>query len=279
MRRIAAVALSFALAIGVVACDSPKNNSGSGDTSSSASNGTASRPVADVTELSSKMVAAANEAKSVRMTFESSGGESPANGSGVMRYTPNGPELSVDMKSPDGADQVSMIMLGDDAYLKMPEGTTTSGKPWIKVSRNGTDPMSKLFITIIDAAKKSSGVDASAKLIGDAGSITDTRTEKVDGADATRYAISIDLAKASGATEDEMLKTGYQTLIAAGVKTIDYVVWVNDRDLPVKLTMDQVIPNAEGKTTSMRMTATYSDWGKPVTITAPDPAQIGELGK
>lgn len=282
MRRIAAIALSFALATGAVACDSPKNNTGSGPgVSSSAASDTAPRPVADVRELTTKIIAATNQVSSAKVAFESSGDSSTDNGngsgSGVLRYTPNGPEMSIDIKSSDGPTESSMILLGGDAYIKLPPGTLPGGKSWIKISRTGNDPMSKMFASMIDMMKQTGSIEHSVKLIGDAGSITASQAERIDGTDAVRYAIAIDLDKASASTTDQTLKTAYKTLTSAGVKTFEYLLWVNNRDLPVKMMMDQHIPTPDGKTTTMKMSMTYSDWGKPVTITAPPANEIGTL--
>jgi hypothetical protein len=295
MRRAQAVVLTLALAVIPTACDASSNKSstgagssgtasassasapeqGSGGTSTAATTATA----ADASALNSAVLSAAKDRRTVKVRMTGTGENVTTDGAGVLRYTDTGVEMSFRMKTPGAGGEVSMIVLGDGAYLKMPSDQRLGAKPWLKIGKSGDDPVSKLFGSLIDTARNSASVDAITEQAGQAGSIRSTAPDTVDGVTATRYELSVDVAKAADTVKDKMIKTGFRTMVEQGVKAVDTTLWVDGDNLPIKVVTEQPTLGAQGSTSRVRMTIRYSDWGAPVEITAPSPSEVGELGK
>jgi hypothetical protein len=173
-----------------------------------------------------------------------------------------------------GAGEMTMIMLPDGAYLKMPQ-SPQPGKPWIKISTDGTDELSKAYGAIIKSTQQETDITKSIEKLKDAGTITKSAKEQLDGAAVTHYWITVDLAKAAAAQADPTLKAAIQKAIDSGIKTTSDEIWINKDNLPVKFVAQ--VPTPDGAPTAV--TETFADWGKSVNITPPPADQIMQMPK
>lgn len=95
-------------------------------------------------------------------------------------------------------------------------------------------------------------------------------TETVNGVEAFRYDVSLDTAKMMA------LSGQADTLAAAGSnlpQTLDQVLWITPDGLLVKVEQALAL-EVEGQKLDSLTVINYSDWGKSVTITAPDADQV-----
>ncbi len=105
------------------------------------------------------------------------------------------------------------------------------------------------------------------------GSVQQVGTESVDGVATTHYTASIDLDKAA-ALVSQNAKSLVDHLIAGGAPaSIPLDVWIgNDDGLVHKLTVDEQLKQA-----TVDLTLDISDYGTPVTVTAPPSDQVLDL--
>lgn len=157
-------------------------------------------------------------------------------------------DMSFDYSDPSAAKaQMTMtvesldlvaVVDGTTVYLKGFPSALTGGKGWVKFDPNGTDELSKAMKQSMgDAANPNAALDALSGA---------TVKVKSSTADSTTYELT-GISGADGATME---------------------LTVGSDGLPQKSVVD-----ASGAT----VTVTYSDWGTPVTVTVPDPSQVGTL--
>ncbi len=249
---IAVVSLSGALALAGCGASSPTttaqpSTSASSTPSASTSSGTTSTTSAAVTpgatsdavELGKRMGAAMVAAKSGKGTLSMSSSAVNVSGTTQFVYT-----------SPTQADTTaSMAMMGINLqvvsaggviYMKGLPTQLTGGKEWVKVDPKGTDAMSK--------AMREGGSTA-----GD----PQTMVDALKGGTATVVDTN------GGNTHYKITGTSQPGLTNA---TMD--ITVDSQDRPVTSVVE-----AAGST----ITVDYSDWGTPVTVSAPPADQIGTM--
>jgi hypothetical protein len=212
--------------------------------------------------------------KTAHFTFSVSTPQGDMSGQGEMRMGTDF-AMNITMTVP-GAGDITMIVLPDGAYMKLPQSLGGQpGKPWIKISTDGSDGLSKSYGAIIRSIQDNSDITKSIEKLQGAGSITKSAKEQLDGATVTHYWITVDLAKSLAAQTDPTVKDATQKLIDSGVKMSSFEIWVNKDNLPVKFVAQ--MPAPAGGTPSF--TETFSDWGKAVNITAPPADQIMQMPK
>jgi hypothetical protein len=176
-----------------------------------------------------------------------------------------------------GMGNARMLLVDDTFYFELPKQAQKAGKPWVKLDPNGSDPLSKSLGGALAETKKNSDPSQLLKQIEGAGDITATKQEDLDGKPTTHYSVTVDLKKYADKV-DPALKSTLDKAIEAGVTTFPMELWVDQENLPVRITTATPFTNsANQKPDQIKMTMDYSDWGKSVTVTAPPADQVGEL--
>ncbi|MER7750512.1 hypothetical protein [Kitasatospora sp. NPDC097643] len=194
-------------------------------------------------------------------------------------------EITMDLSGSPLAKLLSVVTGGNSApyrytkdsmYLRMGGDAvdTFGGRHWLhyskadiaKASGGGTDQL-----------KNADPVQGVRTLIA-SGKVTEVGQETVGGKTATHYSGELtanDIAKASGKglSQDELDKIK-DNLDTAGITSEQLDVWVDANQLVVKRT-----EQADTKAGTLKATVTYSDYGTPVTTTAPDPSDTVELAE
>jgi hypothetical protein len=183
--------------------------------------------------------------------------------SGDLASAPRLEELQaqLDIEVP-GQGPLDLRIVDGILYLKAPGLSTEPGKSWVEVDlTDDSNPLAGFYKQIVANTNPAQ----SAKAFEAVTDLENRGQETVDGVEATRYEVTVDLAKAvelSGA--------------AAGEKVLDelpvevtYDVWLEtDTALMVRLALE-----LQG----MEMDLHFSDWGEPVTVAAPPAGQVAEL--
>ncbi|HEV2780966.1 MAG TPA: hypothetical protein VGX25_16400 [Actinophytocola sp.] len=209
----------------------------------------------DIGALAADVTAQLAGRTSAHVTFEVTGG---ATGDGGYRTTP---DLAADftMTGPDGPSR--FIMLDGIMYVRPPRPEQPA-RPWLRFAA-GRQDVAALAGAMIEQAD----IGRQLGRLRQAGTITATATETVDGQPVYRYKIDLDVARLAEAEADHVLKTGLRELRAQGVERIPYELWLDGTGLPVKITMD--LPGQSAK-----LTIGYTRWGEPVDVTAPPADQV-----
>ena len=173
-----------------------------------------------------------------------------ASAEGDTTYGPDGSEMRLRMRMsnlPGGA--MEMIVVDGDAYMSMP-GVTKPGK-YFEVDQS--NPMFSGLDQGMSPADSFAAFEAGLEQVQELG------PETVGGDETTHYRLEVDAAKA--------LEASGQPSVPGLPDTLTYDVWLDPEDR-----MRRLVYELAGTKLTMDMT----DWGKDVTIVAPDKDDIVE---
>lgn len=242
---VSAVALSGALAVGLAGCGSSASPTASSSTSSPASASPSSGSTtsagavgdsASATELATRISDAMVKAKSGKGRISTTGGSSAANVTGTLQFAINGATTQAQGSFTVSGMTLEIVTKDSLVYIKGLPTQMTGGKPWVKIDPKGTDTLSKSMAQL--------------------GSNTGDPRALVDSFKGGKATVK---SKNGGLTTYDV--TG-ATALAGG--TLE--VTVDDHSLPSTFKVT---------TAGVTVIAEYSDWGAPVTITAPPADQVG----
>jgi hypothetical protein len=189
------------------------------------------------------------------MAMDASGQQITADGS--LDMTGSSPAMKMSMDLTGMGTPIEMILLGGTMYIAMPDGNGTFMKMDL-TDPNG--PMGSMGDTLSGIDPKSLmdqlSPDVFKKVVYDG-------TETVRGQQLKRYTVTLDAAAVP------MLKGMPSSSTASLPKTMTYDLWLDDqgRMAKFKMLMKKVLS----------MTMTYSDFGAPVAIKAPDPSKVQSM--
>jgi len=271
--RKAGIALSaFALAMTLSACG---DDGGSANNSGGNGNGGGSVAAASLADLAKSIGEQTSETNSAHMTITADAAGQQLSGEGDLSMAADKAAMSMDMTTPEGT--MSMVLLDNVFYLKLPQ-ELEPGKAWVKIDTKDDNPIAKALGGLTEQMSKNADPRATLEQFEKSGEITDTKEEELDGVQTTHYTVTVDVEKLAANQEDPTMKSAMDQAIQGGLKDFPVDVWINEDDLPVRFVMDMPTPNpATGKSESVKMQIDYTDWGKPVDITAPPAAEIAEL--
>ncbi|HEX6351739.1 hypothetical protein [Actinophytocola sp.] len=273
--RKAGVALSaFALALTLGACGDNTTNG----TPSTGSNTGADAPAAaaNVADLAKSISDQAVEKTSAHMKMTGDFGGETIEGEGDVSFDAANPAMSMDLTTSEG--NMSMVLLDGIVYIKMPDGQELEpGKPWLKVDSNSDSPFAEVFGQLSDQLSESADPRSALEQFKETGEITDTKEEKLEGKQTTHYTITVDVQKLADSQEDPTQKAALETAIEAGLKDFPVDVWIDEDQLPVRISFDMPAPDGQGGTATAKMQVDYTGWGEPVDIAAPPADQVTEF--
>jgi hypothetical protein len=269
------------LAAGLAACggSSAPASTGAAEAASSpaatvasaAPSSSSSAPVAvpDVAELNTRLTAAARARSTARLTTTSDAAAG-LRSTGALRYRANGVDFAATTVA--GGRTVKMVLVDGAAYMNV--GEPYQGKHWFHIAPHGSDPVSKALSPILN--QLSTSLDPKSQFAAAKGSkITSAARSELGGVPVTKYTlVSTEAALLAQldkfAPTPELRKTLLAQFKGAHAES---VLWLDANDLPLRVDSRVVGPSAPGTATSV----TYSDWGKPVTITAPPRSDVVDL--
>ncbi len=288
--RLALAGLAGAVAIGITACGGSGTSASGGSATSLAgpaaassapssaapsaakpSSSRSSAPAATpgLAELASRVTAAA-QAKGTARLVSTSSGAAGARSTGAVRFRGSAMDFAVTSKA--AGRTVQMVFIGGAMYMNV--GEKYQGKSWLRIAPGGSDPLSKTLAPLL--TQLSGSLDLKAQLTGSKDSkITGAVRTELAGVPATRYTL-VTSEKALLAQFDKIATTAeMRKALRSQFKgaRAESVLWIGDDGLPLRVDSRVVGAAVPGTTT----TVTYSDWGKPVRITAPPRSDIIDL--
>lgn len=218
----------------------------------------------DSAELLDAMKAAIAEAESAHVTMEVNGdGQQAMTGEGDVSYAGDSTAMQMTMSIPQmGTGEMEIRMLDGVMYMAMPP-MTPEGK-FIKIDTN--DPNSPLGdlggVTTGDPLATFDAFDAGLQDVEYVGE------EDVEGEQMDHYVLTVDARKAARA-QDQRWQKGMPD-------TISYDMWLDDSDLMRRIEFDMgAMMGQSGGSGGMVMT--MSDWGEPVSVTAPPAKDLVQM--
>ncbi|ASW55320.1 LppX_LprAFG lipoprotein [Plantactinospora sp. KBS50] len=202
---------------------------------------------------------------SVTLTMTGTASGQKVQSHGVVALTePRGLEMTVQDPS---EGEITVRMVGDAIFVQVPKAQQAmlQGKKWLKMDLGGKDSaeMAKQFDDM-DPAK---GVQ---RLL-DGTDVTVVGTETIDGVQTVHYATTGSVDSYLGQVDTKLRKETQASLEKAGVKEIKTDLWVDEQYRPRRVHM------VMGAVSDF--TIEYSDYDKPVTVTAPPAGEVTDLSQ
>jgi hypothetical protein len=241
---------------------SGKSTSTASTSSSAAASGQAGRA------LFASMTAAIAKAKTVSIGFSTVTAAQQITGRGSMRFDKTNYAVDLAVTLPN-LGRARVIVVPKALYMRLPAATgLPAGRPWVKIQASSNDPLSKALAPLMDQMQQSFDPDRNLRALTVIPKLTAAGSEVLDGVQSKKYTATVDLAEAAAKATGPLAEQ-FRALVAGGMKTMDYTLWVDGKNLPRKF--QAVTATAHGDVT---VSATYRDWGKPVTIKAPPARRI-----
>lgn len=290
MRKTAIAASGFALAIALSACGD-KGGDQAGGLVDSANNAVFGNAQELVQAASTKT----ESSKSAKFTMEMSmmGMAIKGNGEGRFEGENSAMSMTMDMMG----QQMETRVVDRAVYIKTPAGVpgANAAKPWMKISADGSDPMSQQLGGSFDQMAEQGDPTKMLDYVKQAGTITKSEQGQLDGQDTTHYWIDLDFNKmlenAPGGIPPEQAKA-----MQGKIGTIPMELWLDSEQRPAQVVMDtsaitkaameeatkNLPPEAAGQMPQAgagdgKVTMKYTDWGAEVNVQAPPADQVGEM--
>ena len=299
MRRFFMAAAALALAVALAGCaGAQKAGGGQGGSPTTAGNPLPAEPAALAQRINEQLQAKQTVHVEMRTTSTVGGKQSVQTVSGDMRTTPADRAAKLSMQA-EGTTSTALLV-GDTLYFRTEGQEVIPGKPWIRMSPQdlaaakrelasltreleslGGQEMaglSQLFDLLLQQMEQAMAQASSESIALPLKQGTFTKApvrETVDGKEVWRYEGEVDFAKLpQGQALAALLQQAGQG--AKADLTTPWTFWVEPSGLPYRFTLTVKLPqNGEGT-----VTATYTDWGKPMApVTAPPAGQVVSLSE
>ncbi|MGH3785407.1 MAG: hypothetical protein ACRDRG_02385 [Pseudonocardiaceae bacterium] len=159
--------------------------------------------------------------------------------------------------------RVRVIIVDRSTYAQLPPALNQSGKPWVLVTPNSSNPSVRTMATAIESVQSSASLNQLAAFTAAAKRLTLVGSESLDGVPVTHYLIDMDVAKLPSSTP------GQQALLAAGITTVPIEMYIDGEGRPVKVATTFT---AQGQPVSTVIT--LSRFNAPVSISAPPADEV-----
>ncbi len=165
---------------------------------------------------------------------------------------------------PSGQGTLSIVLVDGRTYLKLPATLNKSGKPWLLVTDDSTNPVVRQLAQSLGTTLSSASVGSAGAFVDAATSVRTIGRESVGGVPATHVHLDVDPAKLAKSLP------GSDVLRQAGITSLPVDMWLDDQYRPVQIT-ESLTASGQHVTTKVTM----SRYNQPVTITAPPAGQVG----
>lgn len=276
-KRIGLVAAGAAVGLAAIAGCSGSGSGGSGNASGSAggaSGGSSAVQLSPAAFIKAALTKATND-KTVHVTGTITGPSSTSTFTSDDQFSP-----TVEMSLTLGTSQTNIkaVMVGDAIYMKLPQlGSMLGGKPWAELKLSSMGSLGSAYQSMLGSVKNSDPTQQLEPLLA-SGDLRKVGTETVDGVQADHYSGTVDTAtelnsvQATKNLTPDQLAQIKSMLQADGVTKETFDVWISSDGLLVRQTVSAMTSDGPTKT-DMHL----SDWGKPVSISAPPADQVTDI--
>ncbi|MCE1178011.1 MAG: hypothetical protein LWW86_03150 [Micrococcales bacterium] len=272
-RRVAMVGVALSTATALTACGGSNIDTATKATTAAASKTAKVGDTIALSELAQDSYDAMKKAGTVKIAGDVGDGLSGT--TGEVSYKGDSPAMHLKLTQDGGTGDIilldkTMYMSGSgeagSAIAKM-----SGGKKWVKISADGTDPVSKSMAPMLNEMDGLTNPSNAYRSLSN----VKAKVSKVEG-DKVTYVATVPAAEMTRLAQEQLKKMG-----GAGASA--------SASIPAMeaMTMTQVV-DKEGRTVSATTkggvagdrgdnTITYTDYGAPVSITAPPAAEVGTL--
>lgn len=230
----------------------------------------------DTTQLTQAVSSAVTAAKTAKFTTEISVGSVQTKIQGTLRLD-NAAAIAASMDF--YGDTLEIRLVNNLLYVKAPDAVQDTEKPWLQISRDGTDPFSQATGGSLDQLVRQNDPGRILDQMRTAGGITSSGKTTLSNTETTHYNLEMDLAKLGGDLPAGLSPEAVKQVGGKGVK-FPLEMWLDAKGLPVQTTLDltPVLKAAGANANSTaKITTRYTEWSAPTDIQAPPVEQLGEL--
>jgi len=199
---------------------------------------------------------------SAHLELEIDAGGTTITGSGDQTLVDGRTEATDLTETIPGAGDLRIVLVDGETYVQLPAALNTSGKPWVLVAEDSSNPLIRQLAASLESATQSSSVDQYT-LFAEASTVQVVGEEEIDGVPATHYSLTVDVTALPNDSP------GRRELLGAGVVQLPVELWVDAEGRPVRMTQEVTAGGQEVSTV-----VSLSDFDEPVTITAPPADQV-----
>lgn len=263
LRRFASAACAAALVVGLAGC-------ADGEGTASQVKATASAAVGanlTVDDFAERVAAAQMEAGSAHIEGTTSLMGQDVTVTGDVQAGASLDEFKLAVVAEiTGLGAVQLRLVDSVVYVKLPTALSLADKPWVKLDLSDPqNPIGAQFGQLISSLDASKFHQLYSAVVG----LENLGSEDVRGLAATHYRLIIDTTKAFEVLDlGKVAKPPAAELLESMPKTVVSDVWVDADARLVKVASDL----AGAKTELF-----FSQWGKPVTVSAPPARHVGQL--
>ncbi|WP_020665004.1 hypothetical protein [Amycolatopsis benzoatilytica] len=287
-----AVAAGAALALVLTGCGSAAENGTAAPAGQAApdKNGGSASPFSDALKLADAAKQGTQKAKSVKMTMETSANGQTMKVDGAMRLDGENSAMAMTM-SAGAAGNTEVRFVDKTMYMKVPAGMAQqygTDKQWLKISADGTDPMSQMLGKMMTQSASQSDPTQLLDRVAKTGRIISADKADLNGQPTFHYKVELDVSKSI----EEFVKDMPAEVQAEMKKTmqgkdikIPAEIWTDLDQLPLQVTMDEseflksMGGAAAQQAAAGNITIKYTDWGKPVDVAAPPADQVADFSE
>ncbi|MEV8614050.1 hypothetical protein AB0383_40110 [Amycolatopsis sp. NPDC051373] len=184
--------------------------------------------------------------------------------------------------------QVELRIVDKTLYVKIPPAEASrfgTDKPWLKITPGADDPLSQAMSGSMGSTSQASDPTELLDRVAEAGRIVSSDQTTLDGEKVNHDKVELDLDKILDkftALMPAATKAKLEQQVKGKHIMLPTELWVDKNQLPRQITMDETaLTQAEGTGGAGlgKSTLEYSDWGAPVTITAPPADQIADMSE
>jgi hypothetical protein len=263
VRWVVAVAMccpAIALA-GCSASDTGQPSKGAATTTTSAV--PPSPAATDAAGLATLLHQGVSSVNSLHLTLNVSTGNQVIKGEGDTKLA-DGTLQALDITEEVGsAGRVRLIVADGKTYVQLPATMNQSGKPWVLVSRDSSNPTVRTMATLIQSVQSAASPSQITAFTSAARRVTLVGNEPLDGTQVNHYSIDVDVDKLPNTLP------GRQLLLGAGLTSLPVELYVDGEGRPVKVTQDLTVRGQRSSTV-----ITLSKFNEPVSISAPPADQV-----
>jgi hypothetical protein len=265
VRWVIAVAV-FCPAIALVGCSGSNtgpSSSGNATTTTSVVPASPSPAPTDAAGLAALLRKGLSSVNSLHLTLNVTAGNQVIKGEGDTKLA-EGTLQALDISEEVGsAGRVRLIVVDAKTYVQLPATLNQSGKPWVLVSRDSSNPTVRTMATLIESVQNAASPGQITAFTSAARRVTLVGNESLDGTRVNHYSIDVDVAKLPNTMP------GRQTLLGAGLTSLPVELYVDGEGRPVKVMQDLTLRGQRSATV-----ITLSKFNEPVSISAPPADQV-----
>jgi hypothetical protein len=161
---------------------------------------------------------------------------------------------------------LTMVIVDDTLYVKLPVNARKNGKPWVKATEESADPAMRQLAASVKTLRESASMSQYESLTESASLFRTVGVERLNGVAVTHYSLMVDVTKERGAAISDAMRKSLKTL---GISKIPVDIWVDGQGRTVRMAERFKV---KGETVSIEVTMTRIN--RQVTIVAPPASQV-----